>query len=75
VPPGFYYFIARFDSDPNRFGGYTYDVEDQQHNKGNADLATVAVSAAQHVGGIDMGDWGSQESGSGLAWAAPAAVT
>jgi len=63
VPPGFYYVIARFDSEPNSFGGYTYDVQDQQHNKGNAGLATVAVSAQQHVGGIDMGDWGSRDSG------------
>jgi len=45
VPPGFYYIIARFDSDLNVFGGYTYDVQDKLHNAGNAGLVTVAVSA------------------------------
>jgi hypothetical protein len=63
VPPGFYYVIARFDSEPNSFGGYTYGVEYQQHNKANAGLATVAVSTEELVGGIDIGDWGSQDSG------------
>src|SRR6266566_2657761 len=63
VHPGFYYVIARFDSEPNSFGGYTSYVQDPQHNKGNAGLAMVAVSAEQHVGAIDMGDWGSRDSG------------
>jgi len=62
VPPGFYYVIARFDSDPNRFGGYTYDVADKQNNNENPGLASIAVSAVQRVGGIDIGDWGSQDS-------------
>jgi len=62
VPPGFYYVIARFDSDLSVFGGYTYEVQDTQRNKGNASLATVGVSAEQQVGGIDIGDWGSQDS-------------
>lgn len=66
VPPGLYYVIARFDSEPNSFGGFTNDVQYQQqykqHNTGNTALATVMVSAEQHVGGIDMGDWGSRDS-------------
>jgi hypothetical protein len=60
VPTGYYNVIARFDSEPLQFGGYT----DHIHNgvNGEYSLASVGVSAQQRVDGIDIGDWGTTKS-------------
>lgn len=59
VPTGYYNVIARFDSEPLRFGGYTSHV---QNNVNEYRLVSVGVSAQQRVDGIDIGDWGTSES-------------
>jgi hypothetical protein len=65
VPTGYYNVIARFDSEPLQFGGYT----DHIHNgvNGEYSLASVGVSAQQRVDGIDIGDWGTTRSAD-LGW-------
>jgi hypothetical protein len=62
VPTGIYDVIARFDTDPLRFGGYTYRVQNKVGNGADTKLVEVRVSAQQRVGGVDIGDWGSAES-------------
>jgi hypothetical protein len=59
VPTGYYNVIARFDSEPLQFGGYTSHV---QNNLTEYSLVSVGVSAQQRVDGIDIGDWGTSES-------------
>jgi len=55
---GLYYVIARFDSEPNSFGGYTYDVQDQQHNKGNCRPGDGCGERSRHVRGNRHGGLG-----------------
>jgi hypothetical protein len=59
VPPGYYFVIARFDSDLLQFGGHTEHVRDKLRN---SNLSEIRVNAQQHVGGIDIGDWGTADS-------------
>lgn len=61
VPTGYYKVIARFDSEPLGFGGYTDHVRDPV-NRADYSLVMVEVSAQQRVDGIDIGDWGTRES-------------
>jgi hypothetical protein len=61
VPTGYYNLIARFDSEPLRFGGYTFNVKNNGNGADYA-LVSVGVSAQQRVEGIDIGSWGTRES-------------
>jgi hypothetical protein len=61
VPTGYYNVIARFDSEPLQFGGYTSHIQNNMNGTYYA-LVSVGVSAQQRVDGIDIGDWGTRES-------------
>jgi hypothetical protein len=62
VPNGYYFVIARSDSDPLGFGGYTNRIHDKVVNGGDTGLAVVAVGPQQVASGVDIGDWGTADS-------------
>jgi hypothetical protein len=62
VPTGYYTVIARSDSDPLGFGGYTNRIRDKIKNGGDTRLAVVAVAPQQVVRSVDIGDWGTADS-------------
>jgi hypothetical protein len=73
VPPGAYWVLARLDSDPLSFAGYTFDLMCSRSpatcsgNSGNYTLVRVSVQTNQNVVGIDIGDWGRSVS-EGILW-------